>query len=190
MKKVALALSLMMAMVWSTQIKAQDNFDKGTGVAQVTIGFPQLLGSFSYDTRIPAIAVAYDHCIIDGLIDGNASVGVGGIIGISGSKYDIGTIGGEPYGYKYTYILFGARGTFHYQWIDGLDTYAGVLLAGYAANGEYYGRNVPFTAGPDSGGAFAGAFAGAKYYFTDNLSVLGEVGYGIAVLNVGLGFKF
>ncbi len=190
MKKTALLFSLLMAFAWSGKTQAQDNFDKGTGVAQFTIGFPQVLGTGAlYKTRIPAMALAYDHCIVDDMIDGNASIGIGGLLGIAGSKSTYSYFGGD-YGYNYTYILFGARGTFHYQWIDGLDTYAGVLVGGYAVNSEYYGNNgaAGFT-GADGGGTLAGGFVGAKYYFTDNFSVLGEVGYGIAILNVGLGYR-
>ncbi len=191
MKKSALVLFALFAFTFSNHTLAQDNFDKGTGVAQFTIGFPQVLGTGSfYKTRIPAMAVAYDHCIVDGLINGNASIGIGGLFGIAGSKSTY-NFGNGDYGYNYTYILFGARGTFHYHWIDDLDTYAGVLIGGYAVNSEYYGPNAPFGfAGADGGGTLAGGFVGAKYYFNDNLSVLGEVGYGIAIVNVGLGYRF
>lgn len=33
-------------------------------------------------------------------------------------------------------------------------------------------------------------FVGARYYFTDNFAVMGELGYGIAVLKIGVALKF
>ncbi len=193
MKKTALLFSLLFVVGLSTQSIAQSNFDKGTGVAQFTIGFPQVIATGAlYKTRIPAMAIAYDHCFFDDLIDGNASVGIGGILGIAGSKFtNAGFFGTGTYSYNYTYILFGARGTFHYQLVDDLDTYAGVLVGGYGVNASYEGpsgvANVP---GADGGAPIAGGFVGARYFFNDNLAVMGEVGYGIAILNVGLAYRF
>jgi hypothetical protein len=39
-------------------------------------------------------------------------------------------------------------------------------------------------------GTASSFFAGARYHFLDNFAVFGEVGYGIAPLEVGVAFKF
>lgn len=192
MKKITvLALSLFFG---SFSLAAQDVFDKSApGVAQVTIGFPQVLGyGPTYKTTIPAIGLSYDHCIVDDLIDGNASIGVGGLFGIAGSRadYSYSYFGGpSAYYYKYTYFVFGARGTFHYQLIEDLDTYAGVLIGGYAVSSSYEGPNVQNEPTADSGGPLAGGFVGARYYFSDSFSAVAELGYGVAVLNLGVAFR-
>ncbi len=174
-----------------TSLSAQDLFEKETNVVQATIGFPQLLGfGPAYKTTLPAVGLVYDRGIIDGMIDGNASIGIGGLFGIAGSETRYSQFGGD-YGYKYTYLVFGARGTFHYQFLDDLDTYAGVLLGGYAVASSYYGAaNPPGFDAADSGGPIAGGFVGARYFFTDNFAAVAEVGYGVAVLNVGIAATF
>lgn len=191
MKKTAALLFGTFMLLSFSKLSAQDVFEKGDNVIQATIGFPQLLGYGSlYKTTIPAVAFVYDHSIVDGLIHGKASIGIGGLLGIAGSKSEY--LGNNTaYGYKYTYILVGARGTFHYQFVDDLDTYAGILVGGYAANSTYYGANgyENYTAA-EGGGLLDGAFVGVRYYFTDNFAVASELGFGIAIVNVGVDFKF
>ncbi len=77
--KNSIIIFLLMAFAWSGK-PAQDNFDKGTGVAQFTIDFSGFGNRSVVQTRIPAMALAHDHCIVDDTIDGNASIGIGGLL--------------------------------------------------------------------------------------------------------------
>jgi len=48
-----------------------------------------------------------------------------------------------------------------------------------------------FDYGPIAGSGIAKAFyIGGRYYFTDNLAGMIELGYGIAYLNIGIALKF
>ena len=42
----------------------------------------------------------------------------------------------------------------------------------------------------NSSSALVEIFAGARYYFSDNIGVMSELGYGIAWLKLGIAFKF
>lgn len=87
-------------------------------------------------------------------------------------------------GFKLTYIIVGARASYHHDFgIENLDTYGGVML-GYNKIGYdtgYIGS---------AGGVVYSGYVGGRYYFTEKIGAFGEVGYGIANLTVGLAVKF
>jgi hypothetical protein len=117
---------------------------------------------------------------------------VGGYFGIYGGKY------GASYYYGFSNkvigIGIGARGVFHiYQLIadktntkvsaDNLDFYFPMHIGGIIA----IGRN----GGGTSGGFQIGGGLGVRYYFTDMLGVMSEVGWlETSVWKVGLALKF
>lgn len=177
-KVVALIIGVFLSGSFA-KLSAQEIFNKDSpNVIQATIGFPQLYGP-GYSTTLPALTVAYDRCIIDGLIDGNASIGVGGFFGIAAS----GTAN-----YDYFYFGFGARGTFHYQFVDNLDTYAGVMVGGVVRDYDERIKNTPYPY--DKGGPLAGGIIGARYYFSNTFAVVAEMTSGVALLNAGVSFRF
>lgn len=82
----------------------------------------------------------------------------------------------------------------HFTGIDkeNLDLYAG-LMASYNLLNYSYEDNSGFNSG--NTGNFGNAagltlFAGARYYFSDNLAAFAELGYGVAYLNLGISLKF
>ena len=80
-------------------------------------------------------------------------------------------------------------GTYHFvDLVDKLDLYGGITLGAKIYTYSYYGGY------EDSNKASMGLldefFAGARYYFTDNFAVMGELGYGIAWLKAGVSLKF
>ena len=82
------------------------------------------------------------------------------------------------------------RGTYHYQVVDALDTYGGVHIGLRYESWREYGTLSPDVAKPEATlRPLINLFAGAKFYFSDNLFIMGEIGYGIAFINVGLGLK-
>ncbi|MBA7565651.1 hypothetical protein ES708_07336 [subsurface metagenome] len=134
---------------------------------------------------LPLISFAGDYALRDDW--GPGVFGIGGLIGVNTvkSKYT------GDWGYKYTNFHIVPRATYHYQWVDKLDTYAGVATGITIRSGNEYGDwayNIP----DDSGVDFViTAFAGAKYYLTDNLSVMSEIYiYDLATFNIGIGLKF
>ena len=84
-------------------------------------------------------------------------------------------IGGYIGYYKGMSYHYGLRGIYHYNFDldDNLDLYGGLMLS-YAS----YASNIYFS-----------LFVGGRYYFTNNVGVFMELGYGISYLTVGLNFK-
>jgi hypothetical protein len=171
MKKLVFVAGLLLVSLGA--LKAQEIFQKGDNVINAGIG----LGSV-----IP-IELSLDHGIIDGLIKGeNGSIGVGGYL----SYYRDGV---SDWGH-WTYMTFGVRGTFHYQFIPKLDTYGGLMIgysyAKWTWDVDDYGN---YSYGSSSPLGYS-LFVGGRYYFKSNLAVFAELGYGIANLSAGISFKF
>lgn len=183
MKKLILLSVFLVAFVAT---KAQDPiFVKGDKVANIGIGLGSGLGTY-YKLSIPPISLSGEYGIADGLLD-KGSVGVGAYLGFSSYKYDW----GYTYTSKTTRIYVGPRGSFHYPFLDKLDTYAGLSLgfryyswkydSDIADYGDYYNDN--------SLGFYSYWFVGARYYFTEKLAAMAELGYGITYLNIGIAIK-
>lgn len=132
----------------------------GIGVqAQSTMGKGQLVGSarIGFSNYGLPINLTADYGIVGGLINGNASVSVGGQLGVY--LYD-------TYDGMGASISLAARGNFHYEFVDNLDTYVGLNLglvgSTFALNGQlgarYYfgnfGLNLEFDLGRYSSGCF------------------------------------
>ena len=156
-------------------------FTKGDNAINVGIGFGGTLYSgygflWSSVTRMPAITASYEHGIIGHVWDDNSSIGVGGLIGHSSVKW-------KDLDWRINTTLIGARGSLHYTFVDKLDTYAGLML-GYkiiSDNTGHYDYNNSFV---------SDTYLGARYYFTDNFAVYGEIGWYVSLLNLGISFKF
>ena len=140
---------------------AQEVFHKGTNVVSLGLG----LGS-----NIP-FEVSYEHGLASGLIKSkNGAIGLGGYAGWY--PYN-NTFGKGKWGY--TDFVVGVRGSFHYQFVDKLDTYAG-LIAGYKISSNNSFFPVPFF--------------GARYYLTPLIGAYAELSYNTTWLSVGAAFKF
>jgi len=191
MKKLFITLAVIFAYV-SASTAQDDVFQKGDVVIHAGVGLGSYLGGTGYKSTLPPIIISGEYGLTDALIKktGKGYVGVGGYLAYSANKYEIGTYDNDKYGWKYSYIIVGARGAFHYQFIPKLDTYAGVMLGYNIASSSYYGYS-GYTGTASSAGGFAySGFAGARYYFSDKLAVFAEVGYGIAALELGIALKF
>jgi hypothetical protein len=169
MKKIIL-LSVFIVAFFAA--KAQNPiFVKGDKVINLGIGID------SYAT----ISASGEYGIIDGVAD-KGTIGVGAFVGygfkVLGSKY-----------YNYSHALAGVRGTFHYPFIDKLDTYGGLGIGlqytHWSWDSSYWG----YEASDNSVGLNAGFFLGARYYLTEKLAAFAEAGYGLGYLTVGVAFK-
>lgn len=184
-KKIFLAIVLTAGMCGMSH--AQDVFAKGDKVINAGIGIGDFLGGNGYKTTIPPISVSYEQGIVDGLLNDKASIGVGGYLAYAANKWET-TIQSNNFGYEYSHFIVGARGLFHYQFVDKLDTYAGVMLGYNVVNGKYFGDEAFQTKAAASAIAYS-TFIGARYYFSKNLAAFAELGYGIAALQLGLAIK-
>ena len=166
------------------------SFTKADKVVSLGIGVGSSLGSFDYSSQIPGISLIYEQ--------GVAAAGDVGVISLGGY------LGYKSFGYetrggnitaksKWNYTIIGARGAFHFSKIpnEKLDVYAG-LMASYNLLNYSYEDNSGFNTG--SGGNFGNSagltiFGGGRYYFSDQFAGFAELGYGIAILNLGLSVK-
>lgn len=187
MKKITI---LLCALALTLGAKAQSpTFSQSDFVINAGIGFGTSLYSGSYyKSTLPPVSISAEYGVADDFLTSDMTLGIGGYLGFAGSKYEINDGYGNKYGWKYNYTVIGARGVVHYPFVDKLDTYAGVMLGYNIINFTEIG-NVPGLYSSDSGHPIFSLFAGARYYITDNFALMGELGYGIAYLNLGVAFK-
>jgi hypothetical protein len=185
MKKVCKYVAMLtIAVTTSVAVNAQEStFVEGDNIVGVSIGFGGYyrgLGAWDNVRRVPALTLYYDACLFDNLFDEKSSLGIGGILGYASAKVKD--------SWKSSHIVIGARSALHYALVNKLDTYAGVMLGYDIYSWKWIGI--------DMGNAVAGGgfdyslFLGARYYLTDNFAGFAEIGYGTAILNLGLNLKF
>ena len=191
MKKTSLVVvTLLSVILLSTNFQnaqAQD-FVKGDKVVNFGLGIGTALYGFGYKMTIPPVSISGELGVKDDV--GPGSVGVGGYLGIAGSKYSYNYLGDE-YGWKYTYIVVGARGTYHlHDVLDKLDAYAGLMPYFAIVGNKEYG-NWPGTTYYSAASSFIGVslFIGGRYYVTDKFALMAELGYGVSYLNIGVALK-
>jgi len=179
---------------FSLGVSAQiDAFNNGDMIINVGVGIGTyinhnlklssgdvLFNEYNYSMTIPPITGSFEYGVLD-LFDGKGGVGIGGYLAYilfkgrdrnhTVNDFNLGD------------FIIGPRGLFHYQFVDKLDTYAGVMV-GYDI--VSYSQ-----AGAAEGSKFCSAFfVGARYYITNNIGVFGELGYGVSPLQLGLCYKF
>ncbi|HPR32885.1 MAG TPA: hypothetical protein PLK12_12345 [Prolixibacteraceae bacterium] len=154
MKKL---LTLSVLLILAFGMKAADPvFLKGDKVINVGIGLETW--------RLP-LYVSGEFGIADGILE-KGSIGIGAYAGASFSWYSY-------YSSAFAFMA-GARGAFHYPFIDKLDTYIGISL------------------GLDSWYSYwisPGGFIGARYPISEKLHVFLEAGTGLGYLTGGISFK-
>ncbi|NOU48528.1 MAG: hypothetical protein HOO86_15920 [Bacteroidales bacterium] len=187
MKKIG---TLLFIALLALNLTAQDNmFAKGDKVVNLGIGIGSVLYTGTgYTSSIPPISASFEVGVKDDVLD-VGSIGVGGYLGYASSKWEY-SYGGYSYGYKYTNIILGARGTFHYPLVDNLDTYTGIMLGFNIVSAKEFGDIDPLNSySTSASGAIFSWYAGGRYYFTDSFAAMAEIGYGIAWLNLGVALK-
>ena len=176
MKKLLFCLTLVLG-VFSVKAQSGVSFDKSTSYLHAGIGFGG--GFYSGSITLPPISLSYEKAVTD-------KISVGGIVGYSSSKYSYG-FGGSSYDWKYTYLLIGAKGNYHFATTEKFDPYAGLTL-GYNIVSVKSPGEVQGYAAKGSALLF-GAQVGANYYFSSNTGAFAELGYGIGILTIGLTAK-
>ena len=182
MKRILL-ISMLLVIAVSLSF-SQMAYKKGDQVINIGIG----LGGFAgvYGSGGIAITGGYEYGVTE-------NISLGGVVGYSSSSEDF----GAGYGWKYTYILIGARGAYHLDLFHNpnIDTYGGILL-GYNIVSSKATGTLPTYSGYGYGSYSAsasflefGAFIGGRYYFSPKLAVQAELGYGLGILNIGIAYK-
>lgn len=180
MKKLLLTTALAIV---GLIVNAQ-TYNEGDNLLNVGIG---LRSTFTTgDNTLPLLSASFEHGFTD-------KISAGGFIGYAGSKEEIATFG-TTYTFKYSYLIIGARGSYHFYNTDKIDAYGGAMLGYNIANSkvEVSGAGAGFITpqAAEVGGIAYGLHVGGRYYFTDQIGAYAELCYGIALLNIGVTAKF
>ena len=185
-KRIRLTLAVIFTV---TLMNAQQSmFNLGDQVVNIGIGLGSVYATGLYSsTTIPPISISYEKAIVDDILE-KGVIGVGGYVGYTSYKWHY-IYSGWDYGWKYTNIIIGARGSFHYPVLDNLDTYAGLLLGYNLVISKEFGDIGIYDYSPDHGSIAYSGFVGARYYFADKFAAFAELGYGIAYLTLGVAIR-
>ncbi|GAB3921593.1 outer membrane beta-barrel protein [Larkinella terrae] len=178
MKKLTLLtiLAWLIAVALMPSAKAQ-TIEKGEKFLNAGVG----LGTYTY--RGLPIGASFEYTIKD-----NLSVG---------GSFDFARYGYNSGGYKwnYTFLFFTARGSYHFGDIldisdSKFDPYAGISLGLRTSSySDTYGSSRDYYS-PYGNSLFLGLHLGSRYMFSEKIGGFAEIGYGVAVLRVGLTAKF
>ena len=189
MKKLIFALALGLLAVFNAQQINAQSYGKGHTDLHLGIG---LLGTYygsGVHSLIPPVNVSFETGVAE-------NIGVGGFLGFSTANYKYDAFG-TKYRWNYTYILLGARGAYHVGSLLEMDSkwdpYGGLMLGYYIANATFHSDdpniNEANYSSPVSSSVGWSLFAGTRYQISDKFGVYGELGYGFALVNVGLHLK-
>lgn len=185
MKKIVMIFAL--ACFALTQLVAQEStFKKGDKVLNLGLGIGSTLYSGSYyKTKLPPVSASLEFGVVDNVLE-KGSVGVGPYVGFTSAKWEY----NADWYWTYTNLIIGARGNFHYPLVNKLDTYTGLLLGYDIVSSKEHGTAYGYDYNASGSSLAWSWFIGARYYFKENFAVMGELGYGIAYLNLGVALKF
>jgi hypothetical protein len=193
MKKIILPVILFLLVANAFNEAKAQSFQKGTNVLSLGIGLGSSLPSYSGSSQTPAISAQYERGIWD--IGGPGVISLGGYVGDKSFKYS-GKVSGYGWSEKWNYTIVGVRSAYHYTGISNkkVDVYGGIMLSANIVGYKYednsgYNRQYASAGNYNSGAGFTG-FVGGRYYFSNHIAAMAELGYGVSYLSLGASFKF
>lgn len=187
MKK--LSFTLFFCFIGLYAVMAQ-SFFKGTNIVGAGVGLGGSFGSFSYGSQTPGISVQYERGVWE--VGGPGVISLGGYLGVKGYKYSGGS-GSFHYSQKWNYTIVGVRSAYHYNGINNekFDVFGGLMLSYNILNYKYEdnGGGGSLNTGSYGSGAGITAYVGGRYFFTQNIGVFAEAGYGVSYLTLGIALK-
>lgn len=177
MKKGLLLVALMGL---ACTVSSQSAFKQGQNEISVGLGLGSPFWGTGFKASLPVNPqVSFERAFTDEL-------SIGGTVSYASSKYDYSSFGSD-YSIKYNALFVGARGAYHFPVNSKFDPYLGASL-GYVV--VSVSDNQGSTAAAASGIGY-GAFAGAKYFFQENIGAYAELGYSsLSLLSLGITLKF
>lgn len=172
MKKFLTTIFALVTLLAVSQNSFGQAFQKGDKLLNATVGLN------SYYSRGLPIGASFEVGILD-------NISVGGSFDFTSWKYP-----GTDYGY--TFLYFGARGSYHVGELlkinsDKFDPYGGVGLGYYSA--KYNGGSSLYSGSYGSNLYFFG-FIGGRYYFADKFGAVLELGGGgVSNIKAGITLK-
>ncbi len=179
-------LSLLVTVSFAQQLeKGQHVLAPGFGIGGVYPVFSAV------NSQSPLFGLSYEYGAFDNI--GPGCIGAGGFVGYKAFKR-VTTIDGYNFYEKLHYFVIGGKGSYHYNPfpdVKGLDPYAGVMLSlnlpDYSNN---YSSKYKSLENKYRGYLAATVYAGARYYFTENIGAFAEAGFGTSFFTLGMSFKF
>lgn len=169
-----------------TATEVEPSFVQGDLVFNFGLGLGTTIysGRF-YTQRVPPVSMSFEYGYMEDFMVEDLTLGLGGYLGFASSKYELRA---ENSGWNYNYIILGGRAGLHYPIVEDLDTYAGVMLGFNVVSSSSFGTVDTGRSAAGSGLVFS-LYAGGRYYLTEQFAFMGEIGYGIAYLNLGIAYK-
>jgi hypothetical protein len=186
-------------------VVSAQNTEMGDKIINLGLGLGNnyTAGGAGFSNSFLPVSASMEMIIKDDLFsDGKGAIGVGGFAQFMNYKYlasDNSNIGGDIINtlilksamasssnsdWKYNKFIIGPRGFLHYNFLDKLDTYTGLMLGLDFVSWGNGNMDYNHT-------AFAWEwFIGGRYYFNDNLAGMLELGYGATFANIGVAYKF
>ncbi|MFA6706023.1 MAG: hypothetical protein WCS10_07515 [Bacteroidales bacterium] len=174
-------------------------FQKGTFAIDLGVGYPLLASGYEMD--IPPVFVGLEYGVWSGT---SWAFGLGLYGGYTSSLQDpfaaFGGMGGSEapdIKFKNTNLLIGVKGTLHYNFSSNFELYTSLIIGYRNVTSDAIGKDAEgFTADGFPGlslaisGVFPSGVVGIKYYFTNNIGLFLEGGYGVTLVGGGLSLKF
>jgi hypothetical protein len=176
--------SVLILLVLVSTVSFSQTYKKGVNNLNVGIG-TGLAGIYG-DADFPPISVGFQYGF-------HEKISIGGIVGYSASTYGYGYgfFGNQNWEWTYTYLVIGARGEYHFVDVDvsDLDLYGGITLAYNIVSVDEPAGWSGFGYSAETSYLLYGFHAGARYLFTPNIGIFGELGYGLGYITVGLNVR-
>ncbi|NUQ80079.1 MAG: hypothetical protein HUU10_00580 [Bacteroidetes bacterium] len=169
MKKVALLLLALAIGASSVMAQASESYKKGQIAVAGGIGLAATLGG--------------NPLWVSGEYGWSEEIGIGAAAAMSSYEYTAGL-------WDLTFYQIGVYGIYHKDFLKmaNLDTYGKAGVAMIIGSWDYQGSGTAPTE-PTIGGFGYDIAAGANYYFMPNLAANVELGFGLALIKVGVQYK-
>jgi hypothetical protein len=157
-------------------------FIAGDKVLNLGVGF----GNYNsgYNVVVPPVSVSFEVGLKGNFLD-KGVIGLGGYLAYA--SYKEADYTAENY-WTNNKTVIEIRGTLHYPLVEKLDTYGGLMLGYQNDNWKWHGSG---TQDKTNGTGLALALLiGGRYYFTDRIAAMAEIGLAISILNIGVAIKF
>lgn len=188
MKKTTVLTALLLC---SRLLFAQDeSIQKGSVKLSAGLGLGSYIKIVGGKTTFPPITGSVEFAI-----DENTTIGP--VVGYTAveEQYYYPSLGWDDT-YRTSNLLIGAKGNYYFVTNRSWEVYGGGFL-GYdivstklvSKNNNGMGSSGISTYSADIGGFLYGVQVGARRKFSPNIAAFAELGYGIAVLNIGLTFS-
>lgn len=159
-------------------------FREGDKVLSLGFGVGTTLYSRSFHTpRMVPVSLSFEYGVMDDFMIEDMTIGFGGYLGFSSSRL-------KAVNVDYQYYIVGGRAGLHYPVIENLDTYAGLMMGVNIINSSAPKQGNSDSKKDNDAGLISSLFLGGRYYFAEEFAVMGEIGYGVSYLTVGISFRF